>query len=55
MELNKNEMPVTERRKFPRLNASVTNEYFIEKDPLKETTVTKNISASITLASNISL
>jgi len=46
MELNKNEIPQTERRKFPRLNASVAVEYsIIEKYPLKETTVTKNISS----------
>ena len=46
MELYKNEMPETERRRFPRLDASVGIEYSIlGKAPLKETAFTKNISA----------
>lgn len=45
MEFDKNEMPETERRKFPRLDASVAIEYSIEKHPLKEIAFTKNISA----------
>ena len=46
MEFDKNEMPETERRRFPRLDASVAIEYSIlGKAPLKETAFTKNISA----------
>lgn len=46
MELNKNEIPQTERRRFPRLNASVAVEYsIIEKNPFKEITFTKSISS----------
>jgi c-di-GMP-binding flagellar brake protein YcgR len=46
MELDKNKMTRTERRRFPRLNASVSVDYsIVEKGLLKGSTSTKNISA----------
>jgi c-di-GMP-binding flagellar brake protein YcgR len=46
MVFNKDEMPRMERRRYPRLDASVAIEYsIIGRAPLKETAFTKNIGA----------